>query len=705
MGDSPLGARPDTRDAITVIGKTSDETKRPYNVILDHISASWGLDETVAVKDTASYVTISNSIIAEGLEKSLHPKSPHSKGLMVSANYQTIYRNLISSVRDRAPLETSPNGVLINNISNNSLYSTFGELTNNEIYDGMVRNTVALNNVKTFGLDKGILGATYWAQIFTNPFGSRMFLEGAACEDVSNVSWPCVHGDQLYSSDIPVQSITGIKVLPTDEVLDKVLPNVGARPTDRDSVDTRIVAEVLNGQAKVKDCVEAGTIYYPVGMVTAATANTFTAEQVQCYSDRYASYVVEIYQGTGAGQSKTITDEACLSGTTAQFTVDTDWATVPDTNSQYRIKNVCTNDAGGWPVLAENTRALSLPSNPDEIQSSGYTKLEEYLHSFYSQVEPSSSTNVAPKAVIAELVTAVDSDASGGETVTVDGSTSSDSDGSISSYKWFVDSSLVAGQTASHLSYDFPVGSHSVRLEVRDNGGLTGQAVGQVIVGSAGVVSRFPGLWQHLLADYEVDNTFDNSFGRGESLAGLNGISFSTSSSSGTHALLLDGVDDNATFDLGRLLNGLSEFTLSVRVKADSTGSDRGILYGGNGDNRLTLRYDQSGFLGGGTNIIKFGIGINGVTKQLETVSNLQSTAWQHIVVTWKSGEAMKMYVNGVPVGLSYDEGVVTGKISDVSTAYLGRHAEGYWAGLIDQVLVFGEKLDASDVTWLYSHP
>jgi len=39
---------------------------------------------------------------------------------------------------------------------------------------------------------------------------------------------------------------------------------------------------------------------------------------------------------------------------------------------------------GGWPALAQNTRALAVPANPNGADDGdGYTNLEEWLHSFY----------------------------------------------------------------------------------------------------------------------------------------------------------------------------------------------------------------------------------------------------------------------------------------------------------------------------------
>ena len=45
------------------------------------------------------------------------------------------------------------------------------------------------------------------------------------------------------------------------------------------------------------------------------------------------------------------------------------------------------NDVGGWPVLAANTRSLATPANPNSLTASGYTALENWLHSFAATIE------------------------------------------------------------------------------------------------------------------------------------------------------------------------------------------------------------------------------------------------------------------------------------------------------------------------------
>jgi hypothetical protein len=55
---------------------------RSQRVILDHISAAWGMDETLSVTLSRD-VTVQNSIIAESLNKSFHPKGPHGYGTLI----------------------------------------------------------------------------------------------------------------------------------------------------------------------------------------------------------------------------------------------------------------------------------------------------------------------------------------------------------------------------------------------------------------------------------------------------------------------------------------------------------------------------------------------------------------------------------------------------------------------------------------------
>jgi hypothetical protein len=88
--------------------------------------------------------------------------------------------------------------------------------------------------------------------------------------------------------------------------------------------------------------------------------------------------------------------------------------------------------------------------------------------------------NVAPTAAFTSSVTDLG--------VSVDGSTSSDSDGSVVSYAWdFGDSATGTGVTASHTYA--AAGTYTVTLTVTDNGGATGTVSHDVTVTAPGPVT------------------------------------------------------------------------------------------------------------------------------------------------------------------------------------------------------------------------
>lgn len=82
-------------------------------VILDHVSAAWGIDEVLSVT-RARDVTIQNCIIADSFNESIHPKGPHGFGSLVRGEVTpadqkagiggyTFYGNLWAHNRGRNP--------------------------------------------------------------------------------------------------------------------------------------------------------------------------------------------------------------------------------------------------------------------------------------------------------------------------------------------------------------------------------------------------------------------------------------------------------------------------------------------------------------------------------------------------------------------------------------------------------------------------
>lgn len=173
-------------------------------------------------------------------------------------------------------------------------------------------------------------------------------------------------------------------------------------------------------------------------------------------------------------------------------------------------------------------------------------------------------------------------------------------------------------------------------------------------------------------------------------------------------ALKLDGSASSAEdADGADYINGLEEFSVSVWIKSDSAPHDRGIFHGkdpSGPDDVFGLRYDSASwdFKGGGTNLIKAGISTTGGDQRYESASNTQTTEWQHIVLTWKSGEILSLYIDGVLDEPLFNSEAAQGEISKASKLVIGRGAKDNggtsWTGLIDELRIYDRVLNANEI-------
>ena len=84
-------------DALNVAGDS-------HHVLIDHVSASWAVDETLSASGAIHDVTIQWSIIAEGLNHSVHAKGAHGYGSLVrAAGGVTLHHNLWAHNDSRNP--------------------------------------------------------------------------------------------------------------------------------------------------------------------------------------------------------------------------------------------------------------------------------------------------------------------------------------------------------------------------------------------------------------------------------------------------------------------------------------------------------------------------------------------------------------------------------------------------------------------------
>ncbi|MFC1635192.1 LamG domain-containing protein [Planctomycetota bacterium] len=150
-------------------------------------------------------------------------------------------------------------------------------------------------------------------------------------------------------------------------------------------------------------------------------------------------------------------------------------------------------------------------------------------------------------------------------------------------------------------------------------------------------------------------------------------------------------------------LNGLDAMSFGVWIKSNVVGTDAGfiILADPAGNDQRDIRYDLAGGSGGGTNVIKYGVATEEGSHENESSSNVQTTEWQHVMVTWNSGEVARLYINGVLNTLTYEGDVIGGTTTGYTNVIVGRGGKdtgGSWDGLVDDVRVYEVALTAQQV-------
>jgi len=315
-GDDSKGPDPDNRDSLRIGGTTAAPAR---NIVIDHCSFSWSIDELASTWGPHDNVTFSNNIFAEPLNDSLHPaydgsgRMPHGYGILFGKyddSSITFVGNLLAHIVERNPLSRAAQFVMVNNL----IYDRGTMDLDVQAEDHNVSKNSVVGNV--------FMRGPSWSRptrpIFVHTTGTYKLASGSRVYVADNRS------PELGSTYSALVTLTGGDVIPNlmtqitapvwntglvarkssqSEVYSWVLSNAGARPTDRDSVDKRIVLNVRRGDGGVINCVSPN-------------------------------------------------------GTTR-----------------------CNKNAGGWPSYPYNRRTLTLPTNQASIASNGYSNLENWLNS------------------------------------------------------------------------------------------------------------------------------------------------------------------------------------------------------------------------------------------------------------------------------------------------------------------------------------
>jgi pectate lyase len=250
-----------------VSGEDEDAVSGRYirNIIVDHVSASWSVDETLSIYHGDS-LTVQWCMITESMYNSNHVKGAHGFGGIWGSNYSTYHHNLLAHHSSRNPRFASG--------------SRFTDYRNNIVYNWGFQSC--------YGGEAAQVGDPRFAFTTVNMV-ANYYKPGPATKP-GEVSWRIVNPSTRYGaadygkwyvSDNLVEGNTAVsannwnggvqpqggstfleglklsKPWPSMPIREEtagaafisVTANAGASLPKRDPVDTRIAAEVRNGVA------------------------------------------------------------------------------------------------------------------------------------------------------------------------------------------------------------------------------------------------------------------------------------------------------------------------------------------------------------------------------------------------------------------------------------------------------------------------
>lgn len=237
------------------------------NIVIDHCSISWGVDEVLQVWNDWDNVTLSNTIISEPLHDSLHSKGPHGFAMLVDTTdgRLSVVGSLIAHSYNRNPRVGAASFVFVNNVIYNygaggmALFNAPGVPSSNSIVGNVYKKGPDSSATRTIRLDTSSDGKSNGMLPET-----RIYLADNVAADGTSDAWSIVDNKSSVDNSVlkaatPPVWPDGLTAIPTsnDAVLNHVLANAGSRPAERDAVDARVMNDVRNGTGQIINCVSA----------------------------------------------------------------------------------------------------------------------------------------------------------------------------------------------------------------------------------------------------------------------------------------------------------------------------------------------------------------------------------------------------------------------------------------------------------------
>lgn len=264
MGDWPC-TQDEEGDTINI--------KNAQFVILDHVSASWSIDETLSIEEkddgTSRGITIQWSFITEGLNKSCLTKKENGKDVVQEHAYGSllgrqmdsdagisVHHSMYAHQKSRSPKFLSDEGKpgmmhdfrnnVIYNWSYKAAYTEDGEAPKINYVGNYIKpgpNNPSKTDVEAIACTKG--DKIYASGNYIDGLGDTGWdMIRGSCEKVNN---PMVTLNQPTSWTYRFDKVPSITETNAQTAYQEVLADGGATLPKRDVVDTRIVNDVKNG--------------------------------------------------------------------------------------------------------------------------------------------------------------------------------------------------------------------------------------------------------------------------------------------------------------------------------------------------------------------------------------------------------------------------------------------------------------------------
>lgn len=215
------------------------------NIVVDHVSASWSVDEVLSTSRNVANLSVQNCFINESQKNSIHIKGEHGYGGIISSADDVTYtyhHNLYAHNTSRNPRVGSDSqaGTLRLDFRNNVIYdwgffAGYSGDTNENTEINYVGNYLVAGPIST--QTKAFVGGAATTKIYQS--SNLIDNDKDLLIDGVDTGWSMIGGTYTQMG-----SAFDVPAIPTDSAgvaLQRVIAQSGAMPWRRDAVDQRVI--------------------------------------------------------------------------------------------------------------------------------------------------------------------------------------------------------------------------------------------------------------------------------------------------------------------------------------------------------------------------------------------------------------------------------------------------------------------------------